>query len=125
MKTFRQICDLFGGQTATSVVLGLKNSRDVRRAVKENAIRPNWLPILKASAIEKGKELIKWGNENESENENEIIVAGMKYIAVEFDGNTPDCDVCDFQKFEHKCILCCSDERKDKKDIHWVEKKSK
>lgn len=60
---FREICGLFGGQTATAKVLGLKSARQVRRVCAgTNATPKSWMIILKKAAIEKAKELVEFSN---------------------------------------------------------------
>lgn len=50
-EDFKQICDLFGGQTATSRVLGLKTPRHLRRVVAgEVNLPPKWTEVLKQEA---------------------------------------------------------------------------
>lgn len=58
--TFREICDLFGGQTAVSRILGLKDTRDVRRRVKNNDPRPHWIKVLKKLGKEKISGFSAW-----------------------------------------------------------------
>jgi len=57
-EEFRAVCDLFGGQTATSRLLGLASSRNLRKVIKGDLKVPShWVEKLKLQSIEKVKEL--------------------------------------------------------------------
>lgn len=57
-EQFKAVCDLFGGQTATSRVLGLSASRNLRKVIKGDLkVPPHWVEKLKLASLEKIKEL--------------------------------------------------------------------
>ena len=59
--TFRRICNLFGGQTATSKVLGLKSARQVRRVCAgTNPVPKSWHGKLQVAAKSKIFDLQKF-----------------------------------------------------------------
>lgn len=60
---FRCICELFGGQTATSKILGLSSARNLRKVIKGDLKVPNhWIEKLKKIALDKSEELVKFHN---------------------------------------------------------------
>ena len=55
---FKSICDLFGGQTATSRILELKDSRYIRRIIQgKNKLPEGWLSKLRSEAKERSEAL--------------------------------------------------------------------
>ena len=61
--TPREICNLFGGVTATSRVIGLKSNRYLRRVIADGKPMPkNWYHILRNEAVKRGTELLEFGN---------------------------------------------------------------
>ena len=55
------ITAIFGGQTATARILGLKSARHVRRVCAGTAPMPEWwVPRLKKYAREHARELIEF-----------------------------------------------------------------
>ena len=62
--TFKQICALFGGPTATARLLRLKSNRHLRRVVAgKDPVPEYWIQELKKHAREIGWELVKWSEE--------------------------------------------------------------
>ena len=65
-ERFKEICTLFGGQSETARLLGLKSARRVRRVIKgECPLNPKWIETLKVIAIEKAGDLMEF-SENEA-----------------------------------------------------------
>ena len=59
IMAFRQICNLFGGQTATAKVLGLKSARQVRRVCAgTNPVPKSWFGVLQKEAKIRAGELL-------------------------------------------------------------------
>lgn len=62
--TFRQICALFGGQTATAKELGLKSARHVRRVCAGEPIPQKWIIRLQERAKIRAQELLDFSKNN-------------------------------------------------------------
>lgn len=60
---FKQICALFGGQTATARELGLKSARHVRRVCAGSPVPQKWIETLKQKAVVRAQELTDFAEE--------------------------------------------------------------